>query len=299
MKLYKKEVIIGFSVVVAILVLIFGIDFLKGANVFKASNYYYASYTNAAGLQKSAAVTVNGFKVGLVREISYQYNNPGHILVEMSLDKNLRLPQGTRAVIEQDLLGTPSVVLQLAPAAAGYYAVGDTLTGDTNGGMMETLTKSIVPATTEIFPKIDTLITNLNTLTGNPALTASITRLDAITRELELTLRQLRATTGALPPVMANVKGITTNLNTASADLAIASAKVRQAPIDTVMTNLAALSTNLRALSLQLNDPNTSLGLLTRDPSLYRNLNSAATSLDSLLIDVKRNPKRYISIKLL
>lgn len=296
MKSYKREVIIGFSVVVALVVLFFGIDFLKGVNVFKASNYYYATYTNAAGLQKSASVTVNGFKVGLVRDISYEYNNPGHIRVEMSLDKNLRVPQGTRAVIQTDLLGTPSVVLHMSDSK-NYHNVGDILIGETDGGLMSTLTQSVIPSATEIIPQIDTLVLNLNRITGNPALTASLTRLDAITRELEVTMRQLRAASGTLPPVMSNVKGITANLNTASADLAVASAKVRQAPIDTVMTNLEALSSNLRTLSTQLNDPNSSLGLITRDRALYDNLNQAATSLDSLLVDVKRNPKRYISIK--
>lgn len=75
-KKYSKELVIGLSVAAMLLILIFGIDYLKGVNVFKASNYYYASYTNVAGLAQSAPVTINGYKVGLVREISYEYDNP-------------------------------------------------------------------------------------------------------------------------------------------------------------------------------------------------------------------------------
>ena len=81
MKASKKEIIIGFCAVVALLVLFFGIDYLKGVNIFKPTNYYYATYTNVAGLQVSAPVTVNGYKVGLVRNIAYEYDNPGHVKV--------------------------------------------------------------------------------------------------------------------------------------------------------------------------------------------------------------------------
>ena len=76
MKKISKELIIGLSVIIALLILFFGINYLKGINLFKASNYYYASYTDVAGLAQSAPVTVNGFKVGLVREVEYEYDNP-------------------------------------------------------------------------------------------------------------------------------------------------------------------------------------------------------------------------------
>ena len=96
-KLLSKELIIGASVLLSLLILFFGIDYLKGINVFKSANYYYASYTNVAGLTQSAPVTLNGYKIGLVREINYEYDNPGHVLVEISLDKQLKVPVGTKA----------------------------------------------------------------------------------------------------------------------------------------------------------------------------------------------------------
>ncbi len=82
-KIFRREVIIGLCVIIALLILTFGIQFLKGVNVFKAANYYYTSYTNVEGLAISAPVTLNGFKVGQVREIKYEYNNPGHVSVEL------------------------------------------------------------------------------------------------------------------------------------------------------------------------------------------------------------------------
>ncbi len=88
-KLFSREIIIGASVLIALLALVFGINYLKGVNIFKAANYYYASYTNVAGLAQSAPVTLNGYKVGLVRDIAYEYDNPGHVKVEISLDRQI------------------------------------------------------------------------------------------------------------------------------------------------------------------------------------------------------------------
>jgi len=112
-KLFSREVKIGASVLVALLALVLGINYLKGVNIFKAANYYYASYTNVAGLAQSAPVTLNGYKVGLVRDVAYEYDNPGHVRVELSLDRQLRLPEGTAAAIVTDMLGTSTIELRM------------------------------------------------------------------------------------------------------------------------------------------------------------------------------------------
>lgn len=298
MKTPKKEVLIGLCAVIALLVLYFGIEFLKGVNLFKPANYYYASYTDVAGLQKSAPVTINGFKVGQVREISYEYDNPGHVRVELSLDRELRLPVGSKAVIEQDLLGTSTVVLRMSDSK-DFQEIGSRIQGETAQGLMGSVSEQLMPSVSAIFPKIDSLVTSLNALVGDPALAKSVKRLDDITLSLDQTMRQLNATAGQLGPVMKNVNGITGNVNTVTADLAQVSGKLAELPVDSLMNNIMVLSGNLRALSEELDNPESTIGALTCDRALYDNLNNAAASLDSLLIDVKKNPKRYISIKLL
>lgn len=294
----RKEILIGLCVVVALFALFFGINFLKGINVFKAANYYYATYTNAAGLQVSAPVTLNGFKVGQVRSINYEYDSPGNVKAELSLDRQLKLPKGTKAIIQQDILGTSTVTLH-PTTSTEYEAVGSTLIGETASGLMDNVSQNLMPAVSAIFPKIDSLLTNINALMANPALATSISRLDDITLSIDKTMRNVNATTRALPPVMNNVTSITENLNTMSGALAELSADLKEMPIDSTMQNIYVLSENLKTLSASLNNPNSSLGLITHDRALYDNLNNCAASLDSLLIDVKRNPKRYISIKLL
>lgn len=297
-KLFRKEVLIGLIVIVAMAILFVGIDFLKGINVFKAANYYYVSFTDVNGLAKSAPVTVNGFKVGQVREIEYEYDNPGHVLVELSLDRNLRVPSGSKAVLTSDLLGTSTIVLQLSHND-DYHNIGDRLEGVVPTGMMDKVSTELLPSLNNIFPKVDSILTAVNTLVGSPEIAASVKRLDAITANLETTTRQLNALMAALPPVMNNVRDITSNLSEASGDLTDVTGQLKQVPLDSISDNINQLTNNLRELSEQLNDPNSSLGKLTHDPALYNNLNSTVQSLDSLFVDIKKNPKRYINIKLL
>ena len=297
--LFRKEFMIGLLVVVALLILFFGINFLKGVNVFKAANYYYAQYTNVEGLAISAPVTVNGFKVGIVRDIQYQYNNPGHVVVELSLDKALRIPKGSKAMIASDILGTATVTLSMAHESQNFYNVGDTVPGVVEPGMMAGISENLMPAVNSILPKVDTLLSSLNAVVTNPALTTSLNRLDNISSELEQTMRSLHQVMAQMGPVTKDIKSITSNVDTITSDLAVSTGRLREAPIDSMMTDLAATMANLKQLTDQLNNPNSSIVKLTNDPALYDNLNSTISSLDSLFVDIKRNPKRYISIKLL
>lgn len=294
----KRNFIIGLCVIIALAILFFGLEFLKGVNVFKPANYYSASYTNVAGLQVSAPVSVNGFKVGQVSNIEYEYDNPGHVRVEMSLDKALKVPQGSKAVIEADLLGTATVHLVMSTDTQ-YHNVGDKLIGETASGMMESVSSELMPGVTRILPTVDTLLNNVNTLVADPSLAASIARLDNITASLASTLDRLDRSMKSLPQVMDNVNGITVNLDSMSRNLNSLSARLDNAGIDETLANVRAISSELKDLAAALNSDESSVGQLMHDPDLYNNLNSAAASLDSLLIDVKKNPKRYISIKLL
>lgn len=297
-KVFRKEVIIGLIVVIALAVLFFGIDFLKGINVFKAANYYYVSFTDVAGLAKSAPVTVNGFKVGQVREIEYEYENPGHVKVELALDKNLRVPSGSKAVLSTDLLGTATIVLEMSKNK-DYHNIGDHLEGVVPTGMMDRVSTDLLPSLSGVFPKVDSLLTSINALVGSPELVASVKRLDAITSNLEATTRQLNSLMSTLPPITSNIKDITSNFSVASNDINAVTAQLKDVPIDSITNNLNSLIANLEELSTQLNSPNSTLGKLTNDPALYNNLNSTVSSLDSLFVDIKKNPKRYINIKLL
>ena len=247
-KKYSKELVIGLSVIAMMLILIFGIDYLKGINVFKASNYYYASYTNVAGLAQSAPVTINGYKVGLVREINYEYDNPGHVKVEMSLDKKLRVPQGTKAVLVCDMLGTATIQLEMAHNN-NFHNVGDMLIGETAPGLLDGVQKDVMPSLGSVMEKLDSLLSALNYIATNPALTNAVNRLDDIMANVETSSANLDRTMKSMPSIasdagvtMKNVTEISKNLHSISSDLSEVSAQLKSTPIDSTLNNVYQLS---------------------------------------------------------
>lgn len=298
MKKFSKELIIGLTVVIALLILFFGINYLKGVNLFKASNYYYASYTDVAGLAQSAPVTVNGLKVGLVREIEYEYDNPGHVRVEMSLDRKLRLPEGSTAVLATDMLGTSSIEIHMGHSDK-YYEVGAVIPGANAAGLMSSLSGDLMPGITALLPKVDSLLTAITSVVADPAVAQTVGRLDAISANLERSTALLAKSMAAMPAVTADAGATMSNVKELSANLAALSGEINGLPLDSVFDNIRQVTAQLNALATELNSSDSTLGLLLHDPALYQSLNSSVASLDSLLVDIKRNPKRYISIKLL
>lgn len=300
-KILRKEVVIGICAIIASIILFSGIEFLKGINVFKPENRYYISYTNVAGLDIASPVTINGFKIGQVLDIEYEYDNPGHVLVEISLNKDLKLPIGTKAVLSPDLLGAASISLEMG-AGDDFYGYDDRIEGVNPSHLMDNINKDIIPSITAIIPKVDTLLTSVNKIIGDPAISSSVKRLDEITSNLSNITTELNSLMKTLPPVVSNVNGFASNLNKISEDLAVVSEDLKSLPIDSTLNRVNNASKNLETItnniSKSMSSNETTLGLLMRDNSLYNNLNGAAVNLDSLLIDVKKNPKRYISIKL-
>lgn len=298
-KIFNKEFAIGLSVIVAILILIFGIDYLKGINLFKPANFYVVPYKNVAGLETAAPVTIQGFKVGTVREIHFNYEHPGEIDVEIAIDKNLRLPEGTKAYLENSLLGGASIALELGKSDR-FIEIGGKLESAKKPDIMASVTEGLMPKVEAILPQLDSLLQNVNRIVADPAITASIHRLDAITANLEATTRALNASVGhQLPAIMGNASKATSRLDSISANLADLSYSLKTLPLNTTVDNVNEITENLSRFSRQLNDPGSSLGLLMKDPELYNRLNRVAADVDSLIVDIKKNPKRYISIKLL
>lgn len=294
----KKNLIIGLCVAVALVILFFGIEFLKGVNVFSSANSYHAVYTNVQGLQVSAPVEVNGFKVGQVSTISYEYDNPGHVRVDFSLDSHLKVPKGTQAVIRVAMLGTASVELVMGQSTE-MLPSGSELLAAATPGMVDKLTSELLPGVSSIVPHVDTLITNVNNVVSDPAVMAAVQRLDAITQSLSATLSSVELSVKTVPAILNHINEISADLRTISSNLADFTGNIKELPVDSTMANILAITENVRRLSDSLNSADSSLGKLLNDDGLYDNLTGVAVSLDSLLRDIKKNPKRYISIKLL
>lgn len=298
-RFFTKEVIIGICVISAIVILFIGIEFLKGINVFKPANFYVANYENVAGLEVAAPVTIDGFKVGQVRSINYNYEHPGLIEVELALNKKLHIPEGSRALIGSTLLSGSYVEIQLGKSDRMIPVGGEIMSGATPD-LMSSVSNDLLPAVSSIMPKIDSLLLSLNRLAGDPALLASIQSLETITKNVSSASESLnRLMKRDVPGVIAGADNLLTNLDSVSSNLNLLSLELTRLPLSQTMTNVNELTANLSRFSDQLNDPNSTLGLLTHDPALYDNLRRVTADVDSLIVDIKKNPKRYISIKLL
>ncbi len=298
-KLFTKEFKIGLWVIVALVILIFGIDFLKGINLFTPSNYYIVRYDNVQGIETSAPVTIDGYKVGQVREVKFDYEHPGKIEVVLALNKNLKVPEDSYAELTPTLMSGTQIEMHLGTSKI-FLPVGGEVHPREARDFLASLQSDVVPSINNILPLVDSLLTNLNKLTGDPALVQSIARLDGITANLLATSQGLNTTMNRSVPVIVNNLGRTSqSLDTVVGNLGILSYQLKELPLRPTMENVQNVTANLEDFSAQLKNPNSTLGLLMNDPELYNKLNRVAADVDSLIVDIKKNPKRYISIKLL
>ncbi len=297
-KLFTKEMMIGACVLIALAILFFGIEYLKGVSIFRPSNYYYAVYTDVKGLEVSAPVMVNGYKIGQVDNVELMYDRPGNVLVSMSLDKKFRIPVNSKALIESSLLGTASVKIEMARGSE-FYTPGDTIPAGIASGMMDQVSEQLLPGVSGMMPKLDSIFTNINNITGNEALLQSFKNIEELTATLNSTAKALNATVRTLPSTVGSVNGVISSVDSLVADLNRVTSEIANAPIDSTLNNFNRISADLAAITGQLQDPNSTVGALLNDSGLYDNLTKASQSLDSLLVDIRKNPKRYISIKLL
>lgn len=289
----RKLVKIGISAILALFILVFGINYLKGINLFHKTNDYSAVYEDVTGLAVSAPVNANGFKVGQVSDIRYLYNNPGHVEVVMSLDADLKVPEGTVAELSADLLGTAVINLRM-PDTDKYLSKGATLEGKVAGGLMGSVSSELLPGIVNMIPKIDSLLVVVTNLASDPALTASIHRLDEITANLNTMSSNIAKATAPLPGVVNSASKIAANLDDMTANLDSLSRELQTLPLNETMANVKAVTDNLLEVTNQLKRDDSSLGMLLNDPELYNSLIRAVGSLDSLITDVKAQPKRYL-----
>lgn len=302
----KKNVLIGLTVVVSICILYWGIEYLKGINLLKPANFYYAKFEKVNGLTVASPVTVNGFKVGQVREITYDYDT-NQISVELSFEKGLKIPDGSTITFSNELLGAAALQLNLG-ASKTYMEVGSVIPTQMQGGLMDKVGNDMMPALVSILPKVDSIVGSVNQILANPAIAASVTRCDAITRELAASSAQLTELMASLNKaipgmvhnangVLANANALTGELRTTTGNLNTITGNLKELPLDTTLNRINATLANVQRLTTKLNNENSSLGMLLNDKKLYQNATSTVASLDSLLQDVKKHPKKYVTIK--
>ena len=290
----KKEVTIAITACVAVVILFFGLNFLKGMTIFSSDNSYYVRFHDIQGLSKANPIYADGYKVGVVKDIYYDYAGNGDVIVKFDVDNNLRIPKGSTAEVGSDLMGNVKMNLLMANNPRERVNPGDTIQGATNSGLMGRVAQ-ILPTVEALVPKIDSILTSVNALLADPALAATLHNAQQITSNLTTTSQQLNV-------LMANLnKSVPGMLNKADATLANTQKltnNLAAVDIQTTMNEVNSTISNLKTFTDNLNNGKGSLGLLMNDPGLYNNLYSTMISADSLLIDLKAHPKRYVHFSL-
>lgn len=285
-----KEIKIALVAIVGILIMYFGINFLKGMNLFSTNNAYYMTFDDIQGLGASTPIYADGYKVGTVDGMEYDYKENGPIKVKVDINKDLRIPQGSKAEIVKDLMGNLQVNLLLANNPRERVEPGGVIPGAVNGGMMDKAA-NLIPVVEKMLPKLDSILTSVNALLADPALAASLHNVETITSNLTVSTRELNTLMAGLnkqvPGMIGKANGVLDNTNRLTANLA-------SLDVQGTLNKVNQTLESAHQFTEKLNSNQGSLGLLMNDTRLYDNLTSTMSHADSLVIDLKAHPKRYV-----
>ena len=285
-----KEIKIALVAIVGILIMYFGINFLKGMNLFSTNNTYFITFDDIQGLGASTPIYADGYKVGTVDGLEYDYKENGPIKVKVDIIKDLRIPQGSKAEIVKDLMGNLQVNLLLANNPRERVEPGGVIPGAVNGGMMDKAA-NLVPVVEKMLPKLDSILASVNALLADPALAASLHNVETITSNLTVSTRELNTLMAGLnkqvPGMIGKANGVLDNTNRLTANLA-------SLDVQGTLNKVNQTLESAHQFTEKLNSNQGSLGLLMNDTKLYDNLTSTMGHADSLVIDLKAHPKRYV-----
>ncbi|MBR2369585.1 MAG: MCE family protein [Paludibacteraceae bacterium] len=279
-KFISREVKIGIVVIIAIGMLYFGLNYLKGVNIFKPDTYFYAKYDRVDGIVKTTHVYVNGFQVGHISDIIFDYSKEAPIVLEITVDKKLLVPVGTVAeVYDTGLMGDKAIQLKLGNSSQ-YHVAGDTLRSATQNGLIAGIVDQILPPIMELVPSIDSTVIALKNVIESPEIKSLLKNADA-------TMANLKHSTGKLDSVIDTVQYICNDLSGVTNSL-------NKVNWDSTMLSLEGTLTNLKTTTDKFNSTDNSIGALLNDKALYVSLDSTVNSANALLMDLKANPKRYV-----
>jgi phospholipid/cholesterol/gamma-HCH transport system substrate-binding protein len=313
----RREFLIGVLVLVSIVLLYFGLSYLKGVNLFQKQQRFYGIYDNAAGLQTSNPVILNGYKIGIVKSVRLHDDGSGRILVEVLLrDANLNIPEDTKLEIyDADLFGGKAIQVLLGQSTE-LALDKDTLQTSISLGLAESVKQEIEPLkqkSVQLFASVDTLISNIRRVL-NKEQTQDLTE---VFENLKNTISNLESTSYELNGILSSNKGklgsIFDNVNAISANL-----RSNNDELTNAIKNVSLITDSLAKLNLsgtlrkvdqvlvgvnniaqQINSGEGSLSKLIRSDSLHNEVVQASHSLDLLLNDMRVNPKRYLSFSLI
>ena len=289
-KLLSREVKIALTAIVAIVLLFFGLNFLKGMSLFDNNVEYKMTFTDLKGLMKNTSVYANGYKVGTVKEIIFDFEKQGPIEVECEIDPRLYIPYGTKAKIETDLMGNIKVSLLLGKQGAQRLKPGDVIEGVDEKGAMDQVAE-MMPNVQAIIPKVDSIMTSINMILSNPALASILTNMDGMSANLKETTYELN---GLMKELHYAMPGMMKHANNTLAHTEKLSKNLSDIDVNGMMAKIDHTLSNVESMTTALNSKEGTVGLLLHDAAAYNHLSSTLSHVDSLMIDLKAHPMRYV-----
>ena len=283
----KKETKIGLTGAIALVLLFLGINFLKGAKLFSTQNTYYIRFSNAKALSKNSTVYADGYDVGRVSNILYDYNRPGQVLVAIEVDRGLRIPRGSSARLDEAVLGGCTLNLLLTTNLTDAYHPGDTIQGSDANGLLSKAA-DMMPQIEQTVARVDSLLASLNRLVESPHVQAILQNTEEVTAHLNQSSQQLNSL------LKNDVPQMTSTFNRAGENVVTLTENLNQLQLQATLDSVNTAVGSLHKLLTQAQDPDGTLGRMMNDPTLYNNLNHTIQSADSLVTDLKTNPKRYV-----
>ena len=292
---YAREIKVGLVATVSLFLLFFGFNFLKGVNIFSPTNSYHGVYYNLHGLEEQAAVYIRGHKVGQVDAIHYDFTRDSAFTIDISIHRDISLPQGTQlALIADGLLGGMAVELQLPESgvmsqeSGDFIAHGAYLPTTYVPGLIESLQDELIAKIASAVENVDSLVTQLKTQVEGDHIKATLANVDRISSDLTSVSAELKGLMATkVPTIVNNADTAVANLNIIVADIKEANLKATVARVDTAVAGVNALIADVRS-------GEGTVGQLLYNKSLYNHIDAAVLSADSLLTDLKAHPKRYV-----
>ncbi|MBN2612739.1 MAG: MCE family protein [Bacteroidales bacterium] len=300
----SRELKIGIVAIITIALLIWGMNYLKGINVFKSSDYYYSTYENIDGLIESGVIYLRGFRIGNVSGIEFDKQGNGDIIVKYNIKEKIEIPRNSVFEIYSSSIvsGTKDVRLLLAVNDTVYES-GDTVPGRLDRGLSAIIDPVKDQALLAV-SRLDSLLASLNMLVNEQSAALFHTTLEHAGNVAGSLDRSL-APGGSLKASLDNLASVTENLKKSNAELkmimvnfATVSDSVASSDLKSAIDNASITLQNSAQILTKVDNGEGSLGLLVNNDSLYNNLKSVSESLDLLLKDLRDHPKRYVHFSL-
>ncbi|MBO4250185.1 MAG: MCE family protein [Paludibacteraceae bacterium] len=290
---HSREIKVGILATICVFLLFFGFNFLKGVNIFSPTNTYHGVFYNLHGLEEQAAVYIRGHKVGQVDEIHYDYTRDSAFTIDVSINKDIALPQGTTmALISDGLLGGVAIELQLPSISPkdGLVEKGAFLNTTYVPGLVESLQGQLLAHVDEAIQDVDSLVASLQQQVDGDHLKSALKNVDRVSGDLTTVSRDLKQLmNNQVPRIVNNADTTIANLNTVIADVKDANIKATVARVDTAVNQVNYLIADVRSQE-------GTIGQLLYNKALYNHIDATVVSADSLVTDIKANPKRYINV---